>query len=131
VGQRILFFDGVCNLCNGVVEFLLRQDPDGDLKFASLQGETSNRLLPHAVRSALNTVVYFQDGQLSFKSRAALAVMRRLPGRWAFLAQVLRMVPSPILDWIYDQVAEARYAIFGQRDQCRIPTENDKDRLLP
>lgn len=128
----IVFFDGVCSLCNATVDFLLRHDRDGRLRFASLQGETAARLLPTAVRRELRTLVLLTEtGEQYIRSAAAVRILWRLGGGWRLAAAALWLIPRPLRDLGYRLVAALRYRLFGRRETCRVPTEADAARLLP
>jgi predicted DCC family thiol-disulfide oxidoreductase YuxK len=128
----IVFFDGVCSLCNASVDFLIRHDPRGRLQFASLQGETAARLLPDDTRRELKTLVLLtEDGRRFVRSAAAVRILSRLGGGWKLLAGLLWLVPLPLRDLGYRLVASSRYRLFGKRETCRVPGEEERDRLLP
>jgi predicted DCC family thiol-disulfide oxidoreductase YuxK len=128
--QVVLLFDGVCNLCNGVVQFLIRQDKKGILKFASLQSDAAAQLLHgHGDLKKLTSVVLVENGQRFQKSNAVLKVVRYLPWYWQW-AQVFWIVPRFIRDGIYDWIARNRYQWFGKQDTCMMPTPELKERFL-
>ncbi len=127
----IIFFDGVCNLCNGVVDLLLRLDRDKQFRFASLQGETARDLLPPLGDDARTwSFVYYDEDGAQLRSDAALAVCQRLGGIW-WLLSLARFVPRFLRDPVYRLVARYRYRVFGQRETCRLPTPEEKARFLP
>jgi predicted DCC family thiol-disulfide oxidoreductase YuxK len=105
----IVLFDGVCNLCQGTVGFLLPRDRRGRLRFASLQSDTGRRLLAeHGLdRAAPDSVVLVEDGRAWVKSSAALRIARHLGGAWRLFA-LFRVVPRPLRDWAYDVIARNR-----------------------
>jgi predicted DCC family thiol-disulfide oxidoreductase YuxK len=128
--EVVLLFDGVCNLCNGVVQFLIRQDKKGILKFASLQSHAAaQRLHGHGDLKKLTSVVLIEKGQVFQKSNAVLKVVQYLPWYWQW-AQVFWIVPRFIRDGIYDWIARNRYQWFGKRDTCIMPTPELKERFL-
>jgi predicted DCC family thiol-disulfide oxidoreductase YuxK len=127
----ILLFDGVCNLCNGSVQWLIAHDPAARFRFASLQSEAGRALLAkHGLaQDALDTVVLV-DGAAHFtKSDAALEAARRIGGVWS-LAALLKIVPRPLRDAAYGWVARNRYARWGKRDECWVPTPELRARFL-
>lgn len=127
----IIFFDGVCNLCNSLVDLLLRLDKRQAFRFASLQGETAARLLgPLAENPHTWSVVYVDEQGVHNQSDAALAICRRLGGVWVVLAW-FRMVPRVLRDPVYRLIARYRYHLFGRRETCRIPTVAERTRFLP
>jgi predicted DCC family thiol-disulfide oxidoreductase YuxK len=129
--QPILLFDGVCNLCDGVVQWVIAHDPAGQFRFASLQSDAGRALLArHGLPpDALDTVVLVDGDRYFRKSDAALEVLRLLGGGWALLA-ALRAVPRPLRDAVYDWVARHRYRWFGQRAECLVPTPELRQRFL-
>ena len=124
----IVLFDGVCNLCNGTVDFMLKRDKRAKFRFASLQGESAARLVPDAME--LDSVALWQDGRLYRKSTAGLRMYAGLGGIWR-LALAFLLVPRPIRDAVYDFIARNRYRWFGKREACRLPTEAERGRFLP
>ncbi|MDH4467699.1 MAG: DCC1-like thiol-disulfide oxidoreductase family protein [Bacteriovoracaceae bacterium] len=131
----IIFFDGVCNLCNGFVDFFMRfKSPTDKIKIASLQGETAKTLLPHSIFIQGPTSVILlkkNSDQLLF---AYLAIRRissylRFPLNWV-LPPILWLF-TPLGPWLYQFVANHRYAIFGKSDSCRLPTALEREFFLP
>lgn len=130
--MKILFFDGHCNLCNTLVDWLIRRDKKNIFKFASLQGETAKIHLPSVYRSTgdVDTVLYMKNGKVYMRSRAVLHVLKDLGLPWS-LTSVLLVLPTVTLDWGYRLVARFRYKVFGKKDTCRIPTPAEREKILP
>ena len=130
-GRDIVLFDGVCNLCNGAIDFILDRDPQGKLAFASLQSAAGQELLKQYGLSTHNfdSVVLLKEGKVYQKSTAALKIAGRLKGLWPLL-KVFTLVPRPIRDAIYNFIGSNRYRFFGKREQCRMPTPEIRDRFL-
>ncbi len=127
----IVFFDGVCNLCNGFVDFLLSIDPDGDIMFASLQGDTAENLLDGLPDDESRwSVVYLDEEGRYVESEATLRILQRIGGCWTLLG-MLRWIPRFIRDPLYRLIARYRYSMFGKRDRCRVPTPDEEERFLP
>ena len=127
--QSIVFFDGVCGLCNWSVDFLLRRDRDAIFQFAPLQGETAERLLTPEERD-LNSIV-FRDGQQTFRHSAAVVrLLWKLPQPWSTLGTALWLIPKPIRDLGYFLTSKYRYRLFGKHDVCRMPKEGEAKRML-
>ena len=128
----VLLFDGVCNLCNGAVQFIIRHDPAGRFRFAALQSDTGERLLREMglPPDKLDTLVLVEDGRAHQRSTAALRIARRLSGLWPALFYLFIWVPRPLRDLAYDFVARNRYRWFGQRDECMVPTPELRARFL-
>ncbi len=128
---HIILFDGVCNLCNGTVQFLIKRDPKAKFKFASLQSEEGQALLRDfdLSTSDFDTFVYINEGKYYLKSSAALHVLKELGGIWkSFYAFII--VPKKARDFLYNFVVRNRYNWFGERDSCMVPTSELKDRFL-
>ncbi len=127
----IVLFDGVCNLCHGFVQFIVPRDTDEQFYFASLQSDTGQELLAaHGLETdALESVVLIDGGDAYVKSDAVLRIARLLGGVYA-LAGPFRFLPRRLRDWAYDVVADHRYRLFGQKEQCMMPTGNVQDRIL-
>jgi predicted DCC family thiol-disulfide oxidoreductase YuxK len=130
-GNRILLFDGVCNLCNGAVRFMIRQDKKALFKLGSLQSTEGQQALEqyHVPERNLETFVYIRDGKYLLRSDAILQALADLGGGWK-LVKPLLLIPGPLRDAIYRLIAKYRYRIFGRKDQCMIPTEADRKRFL-
>ena len=129
--RPVVFFDGVCGLCNRFVDFVLLRDPQGLFLFSPLQGETAARRLNAADISDLKTVVVLDGDQTYRKSAAVIHVLGRLGGFWRLMAGLLWIVPRPIRDLGYSWIANNRYAIFGKKETCRLPTADERSRFLP
>lgn len=130
--QPLVLFDGVCSLCNHSVDFLLRQDRTGRLRFASLQGETGalvGDIFSHPT-AQLDSIVFVESDRLYTHSTAALRLLPYLSWYWQ-VGRVGWLVPRVLRDGLYGIVARNRYRWFGMRDTCRMPTEETRARLLP
>ena len=127
----IILFDGVCNLCDRAVQFVLDRDPEGVFRFASLQSETGRSLMrQHQLDpDALSSVVVVDGKRAYTRSDAALRIARDLRAPWGALSG-FRVVPRVLRDGIYDFVAARRYRWFGTREACRIPTPDVAARFL-
>lgn len=128
--DKIIFFDGVCNLCNGAVYFITKRDKNSTFKFASLQGETASILIPKDFISNLDSLVLYDNGSILIKSSAALDIARELSLPWS-LFSYFRLIPLFIRDWVYDIVSKNRYRLFGKKDTCRVPRASEKEFFLP
>jgi predicted DCC family thiol-disulfide oxidoreductase YuxK len=159
-GHPILLYDGVCGLCNWLVQFILRRDPAGVFRFAALQGELAGRILARHGANAgdLDTVYVVVDYELPEehllpRSDAVIFILRNLgaaelrsdrasgapvptqagPTRtifWRMMGHLLQLVPRPLRDWGYGVVARNRYRAFGRYDTCPLPTEDTRSRFL-
>lgn len=127
--QRIVFFDGLCHLCNGFVDHLILHDPEHRLHFAPLQGETARKFLsPEQIQGG--SVIFWDRGKIFSHSTAALRAAAALGGSYRLL-RIFLGVPRFARDFFYDIIARNRYAWFGERDFCRLPQPHEKDFLLP
>jgi predicted DCC family thiol-disulfide oxidoreductase YuxK len=127
----VIVFDGVCNLCNGFVQFVIARDPSARFRFAALQSDAGRRLLQTAAVAEPfpDAVVLVESGRAFIRSTAALRIVRRLRAPWP-LAYSLIAVPRPIRDWVYNLVARHRYRWFGTRERCMVPTAEVRARFL-
>jgi predicted DCC family thiol-disulfide oxidoreductase YuxK len=130
--QKIILFDGICNLCNGSVIFILRRERNASFHFASTQSDTGKELLEWCgLPSNYNqAVAYIEYGKIHLGSTAALKIGQDLVFPWSFLAYSGLVVPKFIRDWVYNQIAQHRYQWFGKKDVCMVPTESLKTRFL-
>lgn len=127
--KPIIFFDGVCNLCNGAINFIINRDKKGYFKFAPLQSEIAKNFVSQSVIENTDSIIYQDSDQLYTKSTAALKIARHLDGAWkGFYAFII--IPKFIRDFIYDLIAKNRYNWFGKRDSCKMPTQDIKNRFL-
>ena len=129
--QKIVFFDGVCNLCSGVVQFLIEKNAKENLLFASLQSKTGQEMLAHFQLSAteFNSFVYLKEGKLLQKSEAALELSKELKHLWPMF-YVFMIVPKFIRNTVYDLIAKNRYNWFGKKNECWLPSIHLKKRFL-
>lgn len=130
-----LFYDGNCALCHGAVKFVLKRDPAGAaFRFAPLQGKTFAARVPESVRRSLpdSIVVLTREGALLVRSDAFVHILARLGGSWKFFGGVVRMLPRPLRDVMYDFVARVRYRVFGtRRNVCPVMGRELQSRFDP
>ena len=122
----VVFFDGVCGLCNHTVNWLLTRDPDHRLRFAPLQGTTAEQRLDPEIRKRLDTMVFMRDGQTFTRTAAVSRMLMTLGGRWKLLGGLLWIIPWPIRDLGYRVVSCLRYRLFGKHESCRLPTPQER-----
>jgi predicted DCC family thiol-disulfide oxidoreductase YuxK len=129
--RAIILFDGVCNFCNGAINFLIKQDKKGIFYFAPLQSEAGQKLLQQyqLPKESFKSFILIDNGEVYQKSTAVLKIFNRLPCYWKEL-QVLRIVPPLLRNAIYDFIAANRYKWFGKKEQCMVPTPEVKSRFL-
>ena len=131
---RIVFYDGYCVLCSRSVDFVISRDPTGRFRFASLQSNTATRLLPALNYpleriTSLDNIVYLRDGVVKIRSDAVLSILWDLGGAYR-AGRLAYCIPRFIRDLAYDHFARRRYRWFGQRDTCRVPTQEEASRIL-
>lgn len=128
---QIILFDGVCNLCNGFVQFLIKRDKKARFKFASLQSESGQSLLLkfNLPPDDFHSFIYIKGDSHYTKSTAALNVLKDMGGPWK-LFYVFILTPKFIRDFIYSSIAKSRYKLFGKRETCMVPTPDIKKRFL-
>lgn len=131
MGGSVIVFDGVCNLCNAGVDFIIRRDRGARFTFASNQSPAGQELLTRAGLDPLDadTIVLFEDGRIWLRSSAVLHIARQLGLPWK-LAYHLRFIPTIARDAVYRLVAGSRYRVFGKRDTCRLPSAAERSRFL-
>lgn len=130
-GDRVLLFDGYCNLCNGVVQFIIKNDPKGRIGFAPLQSGWAKSNVPDGLDQPGNfdSVLYLRDGKLYSKSEAVFLVVGDLGG-WLKVLLIGKVLPTKWLNQLYDWVARNRYGVFGKQANCMVPTPEVRDRFL-
>lgn len=129
--SHIVLFDGQCNLCNGLVQFIIKRDPKAKFKFAALQSTVGKRLIQDVglFEKGMDTIVLIQNGTAYLRSDAAWRIARELTGGWP-AAYLLRFFPRCIRDAVYSFVAQRRYRWFGQQETCMTPTIDIASRFL-
>ena len=127
----IVLFDGVCNLCNGAVQFIIKRDKKKKFLFASLQGKTGNELLRKfdLPENIFNSFILLEGDKVYTRSTAALKIARKLNGGWKLL-YALMIIPQFIRNGVYNIIAKNRYKWFGKRDECMVPTAELKELFL-
>ncbi len=129
--ESIVLFDGVCNFCNGSVNFIIQHDSRKRFKFAPLQSEIGQNLLRQygLNQDDLDSVVLVEDGNAFTRTTAALKTARHLDGFWSWAA-VFLVVPRPVRDIFYKLFAKYRYQLFGRTEACMMPTPDVRHRFL-
>jgi predicted DCC family thiol-disulfide oxidoreductase YuxK len=128
-----ILFDGVCNLCNASINFIIDRDKHNKFAFAPLQSVAGSKILhEHAVAipdGDFDSIILVKNNKVYKKSSAALEIARDLSGLWPVF-YVFKIVPSPIRDIFYDLIARNRYKLFGRSDTCRMPTPELQQKFL-
>jgi predicted DCC family thiol-disulfide oxidoreductase YuxK len=129
--KPVIFFDGVCNFCNGAIRFIIKRDKKRQFLFAPLQGKTGRELLErfNLAPNVINTFILLEKDKVYTKSTAALRVARKLSGGWKLLYGLM-IVPRIIRNAVYNIIAKNRYKWFGRKDACMVPTPELKERFL-
>ncbi|OIK14758.1 thiol-disulfide oxidoreductase DCC family protein [Bacillus sp. MUM 13] len=126
----VIFFDGVCNFCNGAVNFIIRHDSRSRFKFASLQSRCGEQFLDrHPHLKKVDSIILLEGGKTYTHSSAALRIAGKMDGIIK-AAALLFIVPKPFRDYLYNILAKNRYKWFGKRETCRIPTKEERTRFL-
>lgn len=128
--EGVILFDGLCNLCDGGVQFIIKRDSKCHFKFASLQSETGQVLLQkYGISTKIDSMILIENKKVYIKSRAAIQISRYLDGHWKYLS-LFRILPPFLSDFLYDIVAKNRYKWFGKKESCMLPTLEMKKRFL-
>ena len=132
-GKKIILFDGVCNLCNTMVSFVIERDTKDAFRFVALQSETGTAILKKIglFDKNIDSIVLYEPGVAYFyKANAALEIAKSLGGIYSVLGYILNIFPDFILNFGYDIIAKNRYKWFGKEDACIIPTAELKSKFL-
>jgi len=129
--KSVVFFDGVCNLCNSSIDFIIQRDKNDHFLVGALQDEISKRVLNHYEVNAgyLDSLVLLEGGKIFYKSSAALKIAKKLSGLWPIFYPLI-LIPSPIRDFIYDWIGANRYKWFGKKSTCRLASPEEKIKFL-
>ncbi len=127
--MRIIYFDGVCNLCNGFVDFVIQRDKKRTFSYAALQGKSALLNLSNQ-DLGLDSVILLYDGSVLKKSAAVLKILKELGFFYKFISILGGFLPQTFCDLIYDLIAKNRYHLFGQKNTCRLPTAEERHFFL-
>lgn len=128
--RPVIFFDGVCGLCDHFVDFVIARDGKRRFLFAPLQGITAADLLNVPDDATFDSVVLWDDGKMFQKSTAVVRILWKLGGVWRALGAILWLVPWPLRNVGYRMVARWRYRLFGRKEVCRMPKPDERERFL-
>ncbi len=131
IRNPVVLFDGVCNLCSGAVQFIIKHDPKNQFRFASLQSRFGQAIMQQfgLPVNDLNSFILLENNKIYTKSTGALRVSKRLNRLWPALYALI-IVPKFIRDAVYSYIAKHRYKWFGKKEACWIPTPALKARFL-
>jgi predicted DCC family thiol-disulfide oxidoreductase YuxK len=130
--KKIILFDGLCNLCNSSVQFLIKRDSKDIFRFVSLQSELGKELLsklPIAIRNTDSIILFESEVIFYFKSQAIFQIIKSLGGLFNCLL-IFKLLPHSIYDVFYDYIAKNRYQWFGKKEQCLVPTKEIQSKFL-
>lgn len=128
--MNIVLFDGICNLCNTIVSFLIKYDTQHHLHFAAQQNAAGKKIMQQkGIMGEHNTVIFIKDDMVYYKSDAILEIAKLIKG-WPRIFKYSCIFPKVLRNGIYDIIAKNRYRIFGKKTTCSQPSEADKDRFL-
>lgn len=129
--KSIILFDGICNLCNNSVQFVIKRDNKQQFLFASLQSDAAAKLLLqfYNKKIGLQSIVLIEDNKVYDKSTAALRIARKLNPLWNIL-YIFIIVPKNLRDLVYDYIAKHRYKWFGKQDSCMLFIKEYKNRFI-
>lgn len=129
--SNIIFFDGVCNLCNFWVKYLVRNDPHCVFYFSSLQSEfAANFLTQNNINSDFETIILFTEGRFLKESDAVISILFKIGGFNRFLSRILKSLPVKFRDNLYKFISRNRYRLCGKKEHCVIPNQNLNKRFL-
>lgn len=120
---QIVIFDGICNLCNGATQFIIKRDTNNIFLFAAMQSDAAKKMLNEYVanREIPDSIILIKDKKIYEKSDALIEITTHLSGLWPIL-KISRVIPKKLRDCLYDWLAKNRYKIFGKRETCILPT---------
>lgn len=129
--KSVILFDGVCNLCNASIDFIIKRDRKDQFLVGALQEAAGKTLLSRFEVNPeyLDSLVLIEGEKIFFRSTAALRIAKKLSGLWP-LFYVFMILPPPIRDGIYDWIGRNRYRWFGKKNTCRLPTPEEKAKFL-
>ncbi len=128
--KHLIFFDGYCSLCNSSIDLVIKNDPEGKFVCESLQSRWAKEIVPPALSDSIEHIVLrTKEGEILTKSEAVFFITKRLKGP-VRLVRIFSFLPRILADFFYDLIAKNRYKLFGKRNRCRVPTEQEKLRFL-
>ena len=131
-GKKIILFDGVCNLCNSAVQFVIQHDKIDTFRFVALQSDLGQQILKHIGINPLNidSIILYEPGiAYYYKSQAALEIAKNLGGFFRY-GTVFKIIPTGIRNYLYDYIAKHRYKWYGKKESCMVPTAALKLKFL-
>ena len=132
IGKKIILFDGLCNLCEASVQFVIKHDSADQFRFVALQSDLGQKIIAHIAINTkhIDSVILYRPGiAYYYKSNAALEIAKSLGGLF-HLGTVFRIIPTTLRNTLYDYVAKNRYSWYGKKQNCMIPNEEFKSKFL-
>ena len=131
LNKKIILFDGVCNLCNSLVNKIIRLDKHDKFLFASLQGKKGKEIIKefNLQEKNIDSIVLYSNKEIKIKSRAVINIIYNINPLFRFII-IFRIIPSFILDLIYDFVSKRRYKWYGKKNKCMIPDKNIQSKFI-
>lgn len=133
LNKKIIFFDGVCNLCNGFIDFVIRRDKDKNIYYASLQSEIGVYILKEynvELTDNFSTIYFLNNGKLYHRSTAILYVLNNLNFFYRIFSKFSLIFPERFRNFVYDYISRNRYRFFGKKETCRLPSIEERDQFL-
>jgi predicted DCC family thiol-disulfide oxidoreductase YuxK len=128
--MNIILFDGVCNLCNNTVLFLIKYDKKNIFKFAASQTNAGENIIrQYSISNEGKSVIFIKDGIVFYKSDAVIEIAKLIKG-WPYIFKYASLFPKFFRDGMYNLIAKNRYSLFGKKETCMIPTEKNRNRFL-
>jgi predicted DCC family thiol-disulfide oxidoreductase YuxK len=128
--MNIILFDGVCNLCNNTVSFLIKYDKNNIFKFAANQTNAGENIIrQYTILNEGKSVIFIKDGIVLYKSDAVIEIAKQIKG-WPHIFKYASLFPKFLRDGVYNLIAKNRYSLFGKKETCMVPTEEDRNRFL-
>jgi predicted DCC family thiol-disulfide oxidoreductase YuxK len=131
--EYVILFDGICNLCNGFINFVIQRDDKRKIYYGSLQSESSKELLKKyniQLGDSFSTIYFLKKGKLYQRSTAILQVVKELSKFYSVLSSIAMLVPEFIRDSVYSFISKNRYLLFGKKDTCRMPTLEERNQFI-
>lgn len=123
--DKVIFFDGVCNLCNSTVDILIKLDKQHQFRYSSLQGQFAKKALAHVDINFDKSFVYLENGKVFVKAAAAIKILKKLGGIYKAIAVIASVFPNWFLNLFYNLLAKYRYQLLGKKDECRLPSKEE------
>ncbi|MFI5135083.1 MAG: thiol-disulfide oxidoreductase DCC family protein [Chitinophagales bacterium] len=129
--MSVILFDGVCNLCNAIVQFIIKRDKLNKFQFTSLQSKYGIEFTRHFQLHPVpyESIILYEEGKVYFKSEAVIRILTSFGGVWKTIT-ILKIIPKFVSDFIYDMIAKSRYKVFGKKETCMVPAPELKEKFL-